>query len=301
MAKILVIMAAGMGSRFGGDKQTAHLGPSGEILMEYSVYDAIKTGFDRIIFVIRPGMESELQPLLQDMEAAHPNVEFIHAPQVLSSEWHGISISESRRKPLGTVHALLSASEWLDAPFAVINADDYYGRDAFRAISEAIDRFESSSDAAMVAYSLKNTLSRYGAVTRGICSIENGFLQNIRESYKVMSTEDGGIVELIDGTVKPVCGEQMVSMNMWAFHHGIIPHIEEVFSRFLRKLTEDDNKSECLLPDMAEYLIENRSVFISAYPTDCRWFGLTYKEDALDAAWEIDKRHQDGTYPDKLF
>lgn len=301
MSRILVIMAAGMGSRFGGDKQITGIGPSGEFLMEYSVYDAIKAGFDRIILVIRPGMQQFLQPLFDRMSRAYPTVGFYFAEQCGSGEYDGIPIPSLRTKPLGTVHALLSAAAYLDAPFAVINADDYYGRDALASMASAMAKFKSSHDAAMVAYSLDNTLSRYGAVTRGICSIEDGLLKSIKESYKVMALEDGSIVENADTEPFPIPFTAKVSMNIWAYHNDILPYIKDYFTHFLSNLDYCDNESECLLPVMAESFIKSGKVSIAAYSTDCRWFGLTYRQDAEDAAWELDKRHQDGTYPDKLF
>ncbi len=301
MAKTLVIMAAGMGSRFGGDKQIAHLGPSGEILLEYSVFDAIHAGFDKIIFVIRTSMRESFSDLTTSMKCAFPAVEFILAYQGGETEFEGIPIAAARTKPLGTVHAVLSARKYIDSHFAVINADDYYGRYSFEALSKAMDRFTKPSDAALITYSLKNTLSPYGAVTRGICVLESNFLKGIRESYKVMSTENGGSVEATEYGIRELDPDSPVSMNMWAYNKAMLAHIENYFRSFLSCLDEADNKSECLLPVMAEHFIEADIVQISAYPTSERWFGLTYREDAADAAWELDKRHEDGRYPKKLF
>lgn len=301
MSKALVIMAAGMGSRFGGDKQVISVGPSGQFLMEYSVFDALKAGFNKIIFIIRPGMQTELSPIVDSMRSSHPEAEFIFAEQTIHGSYRGIPIPAARTKPLGTVHAVLSAEDYIDGPFAVINADDFYGREAFRIISTAIDRFISPNEAAMAAYSLKNTLSKHGAVTRGVCSVENGKLLSIREAYKVSGLVDGSIFENIGYASLPLPSTSPVSMNMWAFSNGILPEISAYFSRFLRNLDNNDNKSECLLPIMVQNFISHGLLSVEAYPTDCRWFGLTYKEDAEDAAWELDKRHQDGTYPDKLF
>lgn len=298
MAKALVIMAAGMGSRFGGNKQTACLGPSDEMLMEYSVYDALKAGFDRIIFVIRPGMKNELQALTDIMRKSNPNVQFILAEQTLEG---CTGVSPFRTKPLGTVHALLSAEKYIDSPFAVINADDYYGRNAFLTLSIAIDKLAEAGTAALVSYSLKNTLSRHGAVTRGICSVEKGLLKNIHESFKVKELDSGEIAELLENGNRVLSPQTPVSMNMWAFSNSLLPDIKEYFFEFLTSLSGEDNNSECLLPIMAEQFIEKGKITVYTYPTDSRWFGLTYRSDADDASWELDKRHQDGTYPDKLF
>jgi len=301
LAKTLVIMAGGAGSRFGGEKQLALLGPSGEILMEYSVYDALKAGFNRIVFVVRPGMQLALSPMLDKMTRAHPQALFICAEQQIDRDTAFAVSHPLRTKPLGTVHALLSAAPYIDGPFAVINADDYYGRQAFESMSMVMDTFTKSDDAALIVYSLKNTLSRHGTVTRGICDIEDGRLNYIREAYKVISTEEYGTAELIGDEYHQLPESSSVSMNFWAFHKDIIPSFIEYFKEFLTSLAPDDNKSECLLPIMAEHFIERGALNVRAIPTSCRWFGLTYKEDTLDAAWEIDKRHADGTYPEKLF
>ncbi len=299
MAKSLVIMAGGAGSRFGGDKQFAHIGPSGEILMEYSVYDALKAGFNRFIFVVRPGMTPGFTPLLKKIELASPDAEFICAEQLSPPCF--TQTHPKRTKPLGTVHALLSAAPYLDGSFAVINADDYYGRPAFEAMADAMENFSGSQDAAIMLYSLKNTLSRYGAVTRGICKVNGDFLGSIREAFKVIESVEHGAVELIEEEYIPLSATSPVSMNFWAFHSDIIPEFTKYFEDFLAKLGPDDNKSECLLPIMAEHFLEKGTIRVRALPTNCRWFGLTYREDATDAAWELDKRHADGTYPEKLF
>lgn len=299
MAKSLVIMAGGAGSRFGGDKQFALIGPSGEILMEYSVYDALKAGFNRFIFVVRPGMTPGISHLLKKMALASPDAEFICAEQLpppCFAQTH-----PNRIKPLGTVHALLSAAPYLDGSFAVINADDYYGRQAFEAMAKAMKNFSNLQDAAIILYSLKNTLSRHGAVTRGICKIDGQFLASIREAFKVIDNEEHGTSELIEEEYIPLSATSPVSMNFWAFHRDIIPEFAKYFDEFLAELAADDNKSECLLPVMAQHFLENGAIKVRALPTDCRWFGLTYREDATDAAWELDKRHADGTYPEKLF
>lgn len=292
-------MAAGLGSRFGGDKQIASLGPCGETLMEYSVFDAIRAGFERIIFVIRPGMRSEIISRFDSMLKSHAGIEFIFAEQ--TGGRYSSLISASRTKPLGTVHALLSAAEYLDSPFAVINADDYYGRHTFETVAKALECFTGSSDAAMVAYSLYNTLSRHGAVTRGICEVEKGCLKKISEAYNVYADDEGNIVEKSGEVLKILNGASPVSMNMWAFHNDLLTDIHEYFRSFVAALAPDDNISECLLPVMTgEFIVEGK-INVAVYTTDGRWFGLTHKEDAIDAAWELDKRHQDGSYPERLF
>ncbi len=301
MSKILIIMAAGLGARYGGDKQIAGVGPSGEILLEYSVYDAIQSGFDKIIIIIKDGMESVLGPLLDRMKSAHKEVDFCFAYQNAKMPFDGIPIPDKRTKPLGTVHAVLSARELINSDFAVINADDYYGRSAYEILSCSMDKFGADNNAALVSYSLHKTLSKHGSVTRGICEIENGCLKRIRESYKVAINKDGGIYETTESGFSPLSPNTPVSMNMWAFKRETLPYMEEYLRVFLRGLHADDNKSECLLPIMAGYLMDSGVLKIAAYQTEEHWFGITYKEDAADASWELDKMHEDGHYPKKLF
>jgi len=300
MAKTLIIMAAGMGSRFGGDKQIANIGPSGEILMEYSVYDAIQTGFDRIVFVIRDGMQSFFDELIAGMRQANSNISFFYVVQSSSGNYDGINISPQRKKPLGTVHAILSAGKYLDSHFAAINADDYYGRGAFKTLSESIDKF-SCKEASLITYSLSNTLSAHGAVTRGICEVRDGVLENIREVFKVMKNQEGLIIEADSPQANALDPKTPVSMNMWAFSSSCVPSMKEYFRAFLSKLEADDNKSECILPNMVHDLMNSGELKIKTYHTDERWFGITYKADSVDAAWELDKRHEAGIYPQKLF
>lgn len=301
LGKNLVIMAAGAGSRFGGSKQLAGIGPSGATLMEYSVYDAIKAGFSRIIFVIRPDMEGEMAEMIGQIKKQYPTTELFCATQSFAKLPDGTGISPMRTKPLGTVHALLSAAQLIDGAFAVINADDYYGRQSFQQIIGAMDEFRTSADAALISFMLKNTLSPHGAVTRGICDVENGCLTKIREAYAVAEIEEIGCVEMLDDKMLLLSPDTPVSMNFWAFHKDVLTEAEKYFSDFLKDLDSADNKSECLLPVMAESLIEQGKLRVSVYPTLCRWFGLTYRDDATDAAWELDKRHADGTYPERLF
>ncbi len=301
MTKILVIMAAGMGSRFGGDKQLTGVGPSGEILLEYSVFDAIHAGFDKIIFVIRPGMEDYFHVLTRRMKNSYGKKEFYYSIQGGKNSFDGIALPAGRVKPLGTVHAVLSAREHLTSHFAVINADDYYGPGSYKKLIEAMESFDEPQDAALITYALKNTLSSHGAVTRGICEISQGKLCNIRESYKVISDKHGVIIEKTELGENILPPDTPVSMNMWAFNVKALPYIEDYLTEFLDSLEADDNNTECLLPVMAADLMRDGKLIITTHQTDERWFGLTYRLDADDAAWELDKRHHDGHYPQKLF
>lgn len=301
MKKILVIMAAGLGSRYGGVKQIARLGPAGEILMEYAIYDALIAGFNKIVIIIKPEMLDDVKSLFGDRIAAASGVEICYAFQRSDIPYEGTGIPAGRTKPLGTVHAILSAKEHIDGPFAVINADDYYGRHALSVISKALEGLHSPSCSAMVAYSLKNTVSRFGTVTRGICEIEDGSLKKVRETFKIKLCDDGIIRDLASGDDVKLDPDSPVSMNMWGFHEGVLSLMDGYFRDFLAKLSPDDNSSECLLPVLIDKLISEGSLNTSVYTTDGQWFGLTYKEDTPIAQSALDKLHTDGFYPPALW
>lgn len=301
MSKIMIVMAAGLGSRYGGDKQIAGVGPSNEILLEYSVYDSVKAGFDKIILIIKSGLEDILDPILERMKVAFPDIEFCYAYQDATKPFEGVSISPKRTKPLGTVHAVLSAIELIDSDFGVINADDFYGRGAYESLIRAMDKFDENVNAALITYSLDKTLSKNGAVTRGICKTEGGMLRGIHEAYKVKEADDGVIYETTDEGFSPLAPETAVSMNMWGFSIKTLPTMVEYLKNFLSNLGEEDNRSECILPIMAGDLLSSGDLCICALPTDETWFGITYREDLYESADELKKRHQCGQYPNKLF
>ena len=301
MSKIMIVMAAGLGSRYGGDKQIAGVGPSNEILLEYSVYDAIKAGFNKIILIIKSGLEDILDPILEGMKSAYPDIEFCYAYQDATKPFEGVIISPKRTKPLGTVHAVLSAIELIDSDFGVINADDFYGRGAYESLVRAMDKFDDNVNAALITYSLDKTLSKNGAVTRGICNTKDGMLCGIHEAYKVKEADDGVIYETTDNGLSSLAPETAVSMNMWGFSIKTLPTMVEYLKNFLSNLDEEDNRSECILPIMAGDMLSSGDLCICVLPTDEKWFGITYREDLNESADELKKRHQCGQYPNKLF
>ena len=226
MNSALVIMAAGLGSRYGGVKQIEKVGPGGEILMEYAIFDALRAGFDKLVIIIKRDMLTDCAELFGRRIEARTGLKIHYAFQEMSGTWGGISIPEGRTKPLGTVHALLSAKDEIDRPFAVINADDYYGPEAFQKLEPHLGKLTGAEDSAMVAYLLKNTVSPYGPVTRGVCSIADGQLRKISETYKIRLLPDGSIRDCSAGgedgpLLQP---DTPVSMNMWAsipmYFHG---------------------------------------------------------------------------------
>jgi len=301
VSKTMVVMAAGLGSRYGGDKQVVGVGPSNEILLEYSVYDSIKAGFDKIIIIIKYGLESIVFPIVDKMKSVNPEIEFCIAYQDSSKPFEGVEISKNRTKPLGTVHALLSAKEMIESDFGVINADDFYGRAAFDSLSNAMDKFDKNINSTLITYSLNKTLSNNGTVTRGICRVENEMLRGIYESYKIRTGDDGVIYELLDGELSALPPETPVSMNMWGFSKDTLPHMVDYLKEFLVNLESNDNSSECILPVMVGDLMASEVFSVSAFATNENWFGITYREDLKDAADELKMRHIAGTYPKQLY
>ena len=302
MNAALVVMAAGMGSRYGGVKQIERLGPDGEILMEYAIHDALRAGFDRLVLIIKPEMLEDVRELFGDRVERGSGLKICYAFQTAQGDWDGIPIPESRTKPLGTVHAVLCAREFLDRPFAVINADDFYGGGAIRAVAGVLPGLRDASESCMVAYQLKNTVSPFGTVTRGVCSVEDGLLKKVTETYKIALLPDGTIRDCSGGAEgKLLDPEVPVSMNLWGFHPGVLDELDRRFRDFLRALPEDDNKSECLLPVLMDQMIADGTVRCEALHTDEHWFGLTYREDRPGVVAELQKLHAAGVYPPTLW
>ncbi len=253
MSVSLVIMAAGLGSRYGGSKQVDGIGPNSEILMEYSIYDAMRAGFDKIVFIIKPEMREMMEGLvgyLKENKTARSGrpVEIAYVYQDFSSVPDFYHIPEGRTKPFGTVHALLCAEPAVDGPFCVINADDYYGVDAYRTIYEQLVRLPENGQAVMVGYLLKNTASLHGTVSRGVCHVQDGKLSSIQETLKIQLYPDGHLTDLDTGA--DLSPETVVSMNFWGFMPSVFPALRTYFEDFLRALPADALKAECLLPVM---------------------------------------------------
>lgn len=301
MKKLLVIMAAGLGSRYGGVKQIARLGPDGEILMEYAIYDAIKAGFNKIVIIIKPEMLADVKALFGDKIAESSGVEIRYAFQRNDIPYEGIGIPPQRSKPLGTVHAVLCAKELIDGPFAVINADDYYGRSALQAISAELESLAEPAMSTMVAYSLKNTVSRFGTVTRGVCETENGCLKKVHETYNIKLCDDGLIRDFSGDEDVVLNPDSPVSMNMWGYNPGVVELFDGYFREFLEKLDPDDNKSECLLPVAMDKMISGGKLETSVLSTDEQWFGLTYRDDTPGVQKSLNALHDSGFYPPALW
>ncbi len=292
MKTTLVIMAAGLGSRYGGNKQVDGIGPNGEILMQYSIYDAIRAGFDKVVFVIKEEHRSIIEGFCKDIKGA----EIDFAYQDYSSVPAFYKIPAERTKPFGTTHAVLCAKDVVDGPFAVINADDYYGSEAFDELYHKLNALKSG-EAAMVAYKLKNTVSRNGSVSRGVCKVTDGKLSTVKENYDITIDENDVISDKTEGVLAP---DSLVSMNLWGFLPEFFDFAKDYFENFLKELPEGELKKQCALPTMVDTLIQAGELEVSVLSTDSVWFGVTYKEDKDFVAGELKKMHQNGKYPEKL-
>ena len=303
MKAALVVMAAGIGSRYGGSKQVDGLGPNGEALMEYSIHDAIRAGFSKVVFIIKPEMK-ELVEALCGARAARmtavggSRVEVAYSFQDFSRVPDWYRVPAARQKPLGTAHALLCARDAVQEPFAVINADDYYGADAFATIYGELCRLNATGAATMVGYRLDQTVSDHGTVTRGVCRTEGGKLARIVETYQIERCPDGVIRDGAGGAA--LAPDTPVSMNFWGFTPWIFSRLDGFFEDFLKNLAPDDVKSEALLPAFIGELIDGGALTVSVLRSDARWFGVTYREDKPSVQAALKRLHDAGAYPPSL-
>ena len=301
----LVIMAAGIGSRFGGGiKQLEPVGPGGEIIMDYSIHDALEAGFDRIVFVIRHDLEKDFREVIGDrIEKIAP---VSYAFQELDDIPSGFTVPQDRKKPWGTGQAVLSVRDIVNEQFLVINADDYYGKEVFQKIHDYMtgDMDENAPvyDICMGGFILANTLSDNGGVTRGVCEVgEDEILRAVRETYNIIKTADGLTASDKEGNPVTVREDQHVSMNMWGLTPAFIKELERGFPEFLSGLKEGDLKSEYLLPTIIDQMIKDGRARVKVLETRDHWFGVTYKEDKEGVAESIRALISQGVYPEKLF
>lgn len=299
---ILVIMAAGIGSRFGGIKQLTPVGPGGEIIMEYSIYDAIRAGFNKVIFIIRKDIEEDFRAIVGDRISKYIETEYVF--QDLDALPYGYTKPEGRTKPWGTGQAILSCLGKIDVPFAVINADDYYGREGFQVIHDFLVHPGTCSKKyhfCMAGFVLGNTLSEFGAVTRGVCNVdENGRLINIDETQGIYKDGSHAYTES-NGTRHEITYTTPVSMNMWGFTPEILTELKNRFTGFLDTLNDNPLKAEYLLPEVVDSLIKEGLAEVSVLHTDDKWFGVTYQEDKQFVVDSFSELTEKNIYPKYLF
>jgi NDP-sugar pyrophosphorylase family protein len=301
MRSTLLILAAGMGSRYGGMKQVDPFGPSGETITDYSIYDALRAGFERFVFVISPKMEEEFKTSYVHKFPSHLEVDYVI--QSIDDLPEGFSLPADRVKPWGTAHAVLMAKDAIREPFAVINADDYYGRKSYKIMHHFLAQVAKTGQGhyCMVGFELQKTVSKHGSVARGVCQVDKqGYLEGMVERTKIF-LKDGSIVfEEENGATHPLDPMSTVSMNLFGFTPDFFPHIEDNFKRFLNENFENP-KAELYIPYVVDKLINAGLSKMSVLHTPESWFGVTYQEDKPKVLAAIRKLVDDGTYPESLW
>jgi len=300
MKPSLCILAAGIGSRFGGFKQIEPVGPYGELLIDYSIYDARKGGFGRIVFVITQKIESEFKEYMH----AHygREADFAYAYQTLDEMPEGFSVPAGRAKPWGTGHAVLAAKEAAEGPFAAINADDYYGPGSFSVLCRALSAMKpDAAEFAMVGFELEKTLSEHGSVSRGVCSVENGYLASVVEREKIKRSGSGIMYEMASGEKNTLDPRTTVSMNCWGFApKTFFPLLEKDFVEFLEK-NGNELKTEFYLPSAVNNGLARKLISVKMLYSGEQWFGMTYREDCQVVREYLREKIKEGVYPERLF
>lgn len=298
----LVIMAAGMASRFGGNKQITPVDDAGHLIIDFSIYDALRAGFGKVVCVIKPEMEPAFRAAIGDRIARRVPVEYAY--QTLDAVPAGFCVPEGRQKPWGTGHAALCALPNAEGPFAVINADDFYGAGAFRAACDFLTAGGDICEHAMVGYRVENTLSESGSVSRGVCETDgNGYLTDITERVRIEKRPGGAAFTEDEGaTWTPIPAGTPVSMNLWAFREGVKPAFGKLFEAFLREsVPKNPMKAEFYLPNVPKALIASGEGRVRLLSTDERWYGMTYREDAEKVRAAVAAMKAAGAYPEKLW
>ncbi|MDR1126738.1 MAG: hypothetical protein LBL06_01275 [Treponema sp.] len=297
MKPILVVLAAGMGSRYGGLKQMDRLGENGEVLLDYSVFDALRAGFGKIVFIIRRDIAKDFQATVLDrFKNSFPyEIAYQELDSRIPSGMTGAV--KDRAKPWGTAHALLCAEGLLDAPFAVINSDDFYGKEAYIVLGRFLSN--AAAEGAIVPYRLDQTLSPQGSVTRGVCGVKDGYLVSVDE-LKDIAAENGKILYTVDRVKRELPADTPVSMNFWGFQPSVLPELKRYFDDFLTEQGENP-KSECYIPSFVDHLVQTGTLNVKVLETSTSWFGVTYKEDRAMAVQRIAELTGDGVYPTSLW
>ena len=298
MQPTLVVLAAGMGSRYGGLKQLDPVGPSGEFILDYSVFDAIKAGFGKVIFIIRHDIDEIFKEKIGSRYAGKIKVEYAY--QELNKLPAGFKVPEGRQKPWGTGHALLMVKDLCKEPFAVLNADDFYGRSSFQLLADHFKKYAGEQNVyGIPAYLVKNTLSEHGAVSRGVCSVVNGELTDVVERTHIEKNNDQ-IFFVDNGAKTNISSDTLVSMNMWGINPNFFAYLEGLFLDFL-KVKGNELKSEFFLPSAVDALIRQKKVSVKVYESKEVWFGVTYPEDKKEVVLSIKQKINQKVYPENLW
>lgn len=299
---ILVVMAAGMGSRYGGLKQIDPVDEQGHIIMDFSIYDAVKAGFKKVVFIIKEENEKDFKAAIGDRLSKVIDVSYVY--QKLENIPEGFTVPEGRIKPFGTGHAILSCINEVDAPFAVINADDYYGKEAYVKVHDYLVREQPADDVlhiCMAGFRLGNTLSDNGSVTRGLCHITDGKLTGVTETHNIFKTADGAESREDGQPAEKLDLNELVSMNMWGLTPAFMDTLYDGFVEFLQNVKAGDIKAEYLLPVMIDALIQKGTAQVDVLETKDTWFGVTYQEDKASVTEAFKKLVEEGVYPSNLY
>jgi hypothetical protein len=299
MKPTLLVLAAGMGTRYGGNKQLDEVGPSGETIIDYSIYDAIRAGFGKIVFVIRRDIEEQVKERF--VERLKGKIEVDYVFQDINNVPKGVKVNPDRQKPWGTSHAILVAEHKIKEPFGVINADDYYGVESFRILHDFLVNDKDPNCYCIVGYKMANTLSEHGHVNRGVCSIgKDGLLQSIVETTEIEKTSDGASAPAADGKIQKFTGNEVVSMNLWGFKTSCFSFLEDEFRSFIDKFGME-LKSELYIPTSLDRFVRNGKISIKILMTNEKWFGVTYREDKPFVVENISNMISKGIYPVKIY
>jgi len=299
MKPTLLVLAAGMGTRYGGNKQLDEVGPSGETIIDYSIYDAIRAGFGRIVFVIRHDIEEQVKERFVEKLAGKIDVDYVF--QEITNLPEGVKISPERQKPWGTSHAILVTKDKIKESFGVINADDYYGVESFKILRDFLVNDKDANNYCIVGYKLGNTLSDHGHVNRGVCKAdEKGFLSHIVETRQIEKTKDGATAPGPDGKPVHFNGNEIVSMNLWGFKPSCYDFLGKEFRSFIDSYGMDP-KSELDIPTSVDKFVKSGEITIKILMSNERWFGVTYREDKPFVVESIRKMIRNGVYPARIY
>ena len=299
MKPTLLVLAAGMGTRYGGNKQLDEVGPSGETIIDYSIYDAIRAGFGRIVFVIRRDIEEQVKERFVDRLQGKIEIDYVF--QEITNLPEGVTVAPDRSKPWGTSHAILVTKDKIKEPFGVINADDYYGVESFKILRDFLVNDKNPDNYCIVGYKLGNTLSEHGHVNRGVCKAgEDGFLSDIVETRQIEKTKEGAVAPGPDGKPLYFTGNEIVSMNLWGFKPSCYDFLGKEFRNFINKYGMD-LKSELDIPTSVDKFVKNGEITIQILMSNERWFGVTYREDKPFVVESIKKMIRKGIYPARIY